>query len=100
MSEDEQIKLALRLSQTDGEDDQINLALRLSQRSEDLGGSVPIHTTDPIGGSNSTVIQPPPSLELSNVQPQMLPPGPSSGSGDTRHLGARSRVPHPRSKPQ
>jgi len=100
MSEADQIKLALRLSQTDGEDDQLNLALKLSQRSEGLGGSVPIHRQDPLGGSSSPVSQPPPSLEPPNVQLQMRPPGPSSGSGDTRHLGARSRVPHPRSKPQ
>ncbi len=105
LSEEQQLEMALKQSEEQtvmSEDDQLKLALRLSQ--SDSGGfrvSVPIIRPDPVGGSNNTISQPlPPFDPFHPPQPQTRPPASSSGSGDTRHLGARSRVPHPRSKPQ
>lgn len=84
------------------EDDQLKLALRLSQ--SESAGFVPtfvqIHRSpDPVGESNSqsgNSSQPVPSFDPFTVQSQARP---APTSGDTRHLGARSRVPHPRSRP-
>ena len=107
MSEEQQLELALRKSaeQTSmSEDEQLKLALRISQ-SENSGieGSNPPYRSDPIGGASirntNSASQPLPSFDPFIAQTQIRP---SSGPGDTRHLGARSRVqqPHPRSRPQ
>ena len=105
MSEEQQLAMALKQSAEQtvmSEDDQLKLALRLSQsESAGFGGSVPLHRPDPIGESNSrsnTSSQPPPSFDPFTGPAQSRTPAPTSG--DTRHLGARSRVPHPRSRPQ
>ena len=105
LSEEQQLEMALKQSEEQtvmSEDDQLKLALRLSQsESGGFGASVPIIKPDPVGGSINTISQPPPPFDPFHLpQPQRRPPAPSSGSGDTRHLGARSRVPNHRARPQ